>query len=100
MPVSFTRALMASGSVLSQVANLAAASTFFDCVVTAVKEPPQLPVAGLAASHCGMAATFHWPAVDSALPERTPGPQAALSQPTCLPVFRPVFQAGVYMGWL
>src|ERR687889_675802 len=91
---------MASGSVFSQVANFAAASAFLDWVVTAVEEPPQLPVDGLEASHCGMGATFHFPAVAPAFPERTPGPQAALSQPTCFPVLRAVFHSGVYIGLL
>ena len=87
MPVSVTSACTASGSVFSQVANSTAASTFFDCDVTAVDEPPQLPLA-TSAPHFGSGAAFHCPAVSAALPLSTPGPHTAPSQPTCVPSFR------------
>ena len=79
----------ASGSVFSQVANSTAASTLLRTAsVTAVDEPPQLPLETSPAPTVGSGAAFHLPAVSAALPESTPGPQTAPSQPTCVPSFR------------
>src|ERR1700712_979706 len=100
MPITSAIALVAVGSVFIQAANLAASATCLDPLVTAVADPPQLPGAGLAGSHCGSGAIFHLPAVDAALPSRTPGAQIALTQPTCVPSFSAAFQAGVYIGLL
>src|SRR5215207_76116 len=99
MPVSLTSASIASGSVFSHVANSTAASTLSDCVVTAVDEPPQLPFE-MSSPQVGSVAAFQRPAVSAALPESTPGPQTAPSQPTCVPSFRPAFHSGVYIGLL
>src|SRR5512145_2031312 len=90
---------VASGSVLSQTANLAAAARWADKAVTAVLEPPQLPVLFSLAVHCGMGAIIHLPCVAAALPESTPGAQIALGQAISVPSFRAAFHSGVYMGW-
>src|SRR5215213_6427833 len=99
MPVSVTSACTASGSVFSQVANFTAASTCFDCDVTAVDEPPQLPF-DTSEPQLGSGAAFQRPAVSAALPLSTPGPQTAPSQPACVPSLRAAFHSGVYMGLL
>src|SRR6188768_3519395 len=96
----WARALSAAGSVFSQAMNCAAWSLCLLWVVTLVAEPPQLPLAGLAASHCGSSAAFHLPLVEAALPSSTPGPQTAPSQPTWVPSLSAAFQSGVYMGEL
>src|SRR5690554_2043065 len=100
MPASLTIAATASSLVFNQVANFAAASWCSLWVDTAVEEPPQLPVAGALASHCGMGATFHFPAVSPAFPARTPGAHTAESQPTSVPLLSAAFHSGVYMGLL
>src|SRR5215207_9735600 len=99
MPVSVTSACTASGSVFSHVTNSRAASTFFDCDVTAVDEPPQLPLE-TSVPQFGRGAAFQRPVVSAALPLSTPGPQTAPSHPTCVPSFRPAFHSGVYIGLL
>src|ERR1700712_3942940 len=93
-------ALVAVGSLFIQAANFAASAGCLDWLVTEVPEPPQLPVAGLLASHCGSGAIFHLPAVAAALPSSTPGAQIALTQPTWVPLFSAAFHAGVYIGLL
>src|SRR5690349_14091917 len=98
MPHTVTSASTAAGSVLSQSANSVAAFCFFEPAVTAVVEPPQLPVRGSAASHCGIGAIAHLPWVLSALPLSTPGAHTALSQPTCVPSLSALFHSGVYIG--
>src|ERR1044071_3922200 len=100
MPLSDTSAPIASGSVLSQIANSAAASCFFDPAITAVVDPPQLPVRGDDAPHCGRGAMAHLPSVLCALPASTPGAQTALTQPICVPSLRALFHSGVYIGVL
>ncbi|CAM5290026.1 hypothetical protein SNARM312S_03942 [Streptomyces narbonensis] len=86
--------------MFSQVANSAAAALCFESVVTAVEEPPQLPVAFSPLFHCGRGAMAHLPLVSGAAVVRVPGAQTALTQASCSPVFRALFQAGVYIGWL
>jgi len=66
--------------------------------MTAVVEPPQLPEAGLAASHWGSGAARHLPEVPFALPLRKTGPQAAVSQVAYLPRARPWYHASVKAG--
>src|SRR5450756_2368949 len=90
----------ASWLVFSQVMNFTASAGCFDWLVTALAEPPQLPVAGLAGSHCGIGAIIHLPAVSGALPARTPGAQTAESQPISAPELRAAFHSGVYIGLL
>src|SRR5512139_2393642 len=100
MPPSLTSAAVASGLVLSQMANLAAASACFDPAVTAVDDPPQLPVFESPAVHWGSGATFHLPAVAGAFPESTPGAQTALGQVSSVPLLSWAFHSGVNMGLL
>src|SRR4051795_5127633 len=100
MPEIFASAATALGSLFSHSMNWAACCGCLDWLVTAVAEPPHAPVAGLLASHCGMGAIFHLPAVLAALPSRTPGAQMALSQPTWLPLLSAAFHSGVYIGLL
>jgi len=80
--------------------NFVASFTCLDWVVTAVLEPPQLPVAGLAGSHCGIGAISHFPAVSGALPCSTPGAHTAESHPICAPLLSAAFHSGVYIGLL
>src|SRR5699024_4282231 len=79
-------------------ANRTASARWRLSTVTAVEEPPQLPVAFAPASHCGMVDIRQEPAVEPALPARTPGAQAAETQPTWVPLFSATFHSGVYMG--
>src|SRR5262245_64614331 len=98
MPPSLTRPAVASGSVLSQTANCAAASLCLDPFVTPVVEPPQLPVLFSPAFHCGSGAIAHLPLVLAALPVSTPGPQTALGQAMYVPSLSALFHSGVYIG--
>src|ERR1041385_3339126 len=100
MPLSLASAVRAWSSVFSQAANLAAASWCLESVVTAVEEPPQLPVAFSPADHWGSGAMAHLPLVSGAAVVRVPGAHTAETQAICLPVLSALFQAGVYIGWL
>src|SRR5690242_2520235 len=100
MPLSFASAATARGSVFSQAANFAAAALCGESVVTAVEEPPQLPVTFSPADHCGSGAIAHLPLVCGAAVVRVPGAHTALTQAISLPVFSALFQAGWYIGWL
>src|SRR5688500_5393658 len=100
MPPSFARAFSASPSVFSQAANLAAASLFFESVVTPVEDPPQLPVRLSPSLHWGSGAIAHLPLVSGAAVVSVPGAHTALAHAICLPVLSALFQAGVYIGWL
>ena len=86
--------------MLSQIANFAAASACLEPAVTAVDEPPQLPVLESPAVHCGSGATFHLPAVSGAFPDSTPGAQTALGQVSRVPLLSCAFHSGVNMGLL
>src|SRR3954451_1035264 len=100
MPPSRTRPVVASGSVLSQTANCAAAAACLEAAVTAVVEPPQLPVLFSPAVHCGSGAMAHLPLVSAALPASTPGPQIALGHARSVPSLSALFHSGVYIGLL
>src|SRR5689334_7149702 len=100
MPEIFTSAATAAGSVFSQVANLTAASLCLLSLLTAVVEPPQLPVTFCPADHWGRGAIAHLPLVCGAAVVSTPGAHTALTQASCWPVSSALFHAGVYMGWL
>src|SRR4051794_11272277 len=100
MATSLTRAASASGSVLIQRANFAAASACWESVETPVEEPPQLPVTLSPAFHWGSGAMRHLPLVSGAEEISTPGAQTAETQARWVPLFSALFQGGVYIGWL
>lgn len=79
-------------------ANRTAAAWCSPPATTAVEEPPQFPVAFSPASHWGILAIFHLPAVEPALPSSTPGAHAAETQPIWVPAFSAAFHCGVYIG--
>src|SRR3954471_19174379 len=99
-PPFCARMLTPSWLVFIHSMNLAASLGCFDCVVTEVAEPPQLPVASSPASHCGSGTMAHLPSVSGALPCRTPGAQMAETQPACEPSLSAAFHSGVYIGLL
>src|SRR5690606_27607124 len=87
-----------SGSVLSQVANWAAAARCGDLAATATEEPPQKPVWFSPAFHCGIGAMAHLPSALGALLSSVPGAQTADGQVSSLPSLRALFHSGVKYG--
>src|SRR6185437_15231421 len=95
MPPWLTSRLSAVGSVFIQTTNCAAASLCLESVVTAIEEPPQVPVTFEDASHCGSGATPQSSLVSAATPSRVPGPQTPAVQDRIVPLSMALFQAGV-----
>ena len=100
-PPSWTSMAVASGSVLSHAANFAAAALFLDPAVTAVVEPPQLPVLVLAGAP--LRHRRHLPLALACRPRcRTarPVPRSRSARRCRVPSLSAAFHSGVYIGWL
>src|SRR3954462_9358832 len=83
--------LNASSLVFSQVANSAASFGCFEVLVTAMAEPPQMPVVVSPAFQAGSGAAAHLPAVSAAMFGNCAGAQEALIQPARVPSFISAF---------
>src|ERR1041384_977943 len=95
MPPWLTSRSSAALSVFIHSTNCAAASLCLESVVTAIADPPQLPVTLAEASHCGSGATPQSSLVSGPTVDSVPGPHTPAVQDKMVPSSMALFQAGV-----